>query len=101
MDVNEDGKLDITVANNGDGTLSVLENTTVPGASTPSFAAQQTFATGSLPVGVAVADLNGDSKPDFLVADSETRRSACGRARPCCLRPASCPPSRTRPSVSE
>ena len=40
-----------------------------PGATTPSFAAQQTFASGDGPDSVAVADLNGDGKPDLVVAN--------------------------------
>src|SRR4029077_1191929 len=34
-----------------------------------SFAAQQTFATGTQPDAIAIADLNGDGKPDLIVAD--------------------------------
>ena len=49
--------------------MSVLLNTTAPGAATPSFAAQQTFATGSAPVSVTAADVNGDGKPDLIVAN--------------------------------
>ena len=53
-DVNGDGKSDLIVANYGSlghgNTVSVLINTTVPGAATPSFAAQQTFPTGTLPI---------------------------------------------------
>ena len=33
------------------------------------FQAQQTFAAGSNPVSVAVADVNGDGKPDLVVAN--------------------------------
>ena len=51
-------------------TVSVLLNTTAPGAATPSFAAQQTFATGSDPISVTAADVNGDGKPDLIVANA-------------------------------
>jgi len=67
-DFNADGKLDLAVANSGSGNLSVLigvgdgtfsapVNYAIGGAS-PSFAA------GSL----AVGDMNGDGKPDLVVA---------------------------------
>ena len=68
-DLNGDGKPDLVVANEGSNTVSVLLNTTAPGANTPSFAAQQTFATGSGPFSVAIGDLNGDGKPDLAVAN--------------------------------
>jgi hypothetical protein len=57
------------VANKGNSTVSVLLNTTAPGATTPSVAAQQTFATGSGPRSVTAADVNGDGKPDLIVAN--------------------------------
>lgn len=70
-DVNGDGKLDLIVANWCGNTVSVLLNTTAPGAATPSFAAQQTFATGTYPYSVVAADLNGDGKPDLVVANND------------------------------
>jgi hypothetical protein len=68
-DINNDGKLDIVVGNQADNTISVLLNTTAPGAATPSFAAAQTFASGNDPVALAIADVNHDGKPDVIAVD--------------------------------
>jgi hypothetical protein len=67
-DLNGDGKPDLAVANLDDSTVSVLVNTMATGASTPAFAAQQTFAVGSSPISVAVADFNGDGRPDLALS---------------------------------
>src|SRR6185369_372170 len=68
-DLNRDGKLDVAVANINSNTVSVLLNTTAPGAATPSFAAKQDFPTGDNPLFVAIGDLNGDGKLDMVVAN--------------------------------
>src|SRR5207245_2226375 len=68
-DVNLDGELDLAVANVNSNTVSVLLNTTAPGAATPSFAPKQDFATGTTPVSVTVGDVNGDGKLDLRFAN--------------------------------
>src|SRR5262249_30256523 len=69
-DVNGDGRPDLLVANFQSNSVSVLLNTTAAGASAPSFAPQQPFATGTSPFSVALGDVNGDGRPDLLVANN-------------------------------
>ncbi|MBS0267333.1 MAG: VCBS repeat-containing protein, partial [Planctomycetes bacterium] len=71
-DLNGDGRPDLAVANRNSYTVSVLFNTTAPGATTPSFAARTDLFSGSLPYSVAVADLNSDGRPDLIVANSNS-----------------------------
>lgn len=73
-DVDGDARRDIVVANFGDvgvtgAGVSVLLNRTPPGSDHIEFAAQQSYAAGSGPASVAVADFNGDRKRDLAVAN--------------------------------
>ncbi|HEY0179108.1 MAG TPA: VCBS repeat-containing protein [Dokdonella sp.] len=74
VDVDGDGKPDLVAANVNDDSVSVLINTTPAGAATASFAAHRDFAVGAAPFSVVAADVNGDGRPDLVVAnrDSDT-----------------------------
>ncbi len=70
-DINGDGKLDLVTANSSPDTVSVLLNTTIPGATTPTFAAKHDFGAGTNSCSVAVGDFNGDGKPDLVTANTD------------------------------
>jgi hypothetical protein len=73
-DFNGDGKPDLAATNiYGTGTVSVLLNTTAPGANIASFADPQNFASGEFPASVATADFNGDGKPDLAIVNRQTK----------------------------
>lgn len=64
-----DGKPDLAVANNGDNTASVFQNTSTSGGAV-SFEARVDFSAGSGPVSISIGDLDGDGKPDLAVANN-------------------------------
>lgn len=63
-DFNEDGKLDLAVADTGSNTVSVLL-----GIGNGTFLRAQNFTVGSGPAWISAADLNGDGKPDLITAN--------------------------------
>jgi hypothetical protein len=69
-DFTGDGQLDLAVANFASNTVSVFLNQTTPGAAIPLFSPPQTFATGSGPRALEVADVNGDGRPDLIVVNA-------------------------------
>jgi len=73
VDVDGDGKPDIITANNGNNTVSILRNVSPGGLlNSNSFSAPVNFATASAPVWVAVADFDGDGKPDIVTANHDS-----------------------------
>jgi hypothetical protein len=72
-DLDGDGKPDLVVANFNSDNVSVLRNTSASGSiAAGSFAPKVDFATGVQPRSVAIGDLNGDSKPDLVVANASS-----------------------------
>ncbi|MFT3823436.1 MAG: FG-GAP-like repeat-containing protein [Chitinophagaceae bacterium] len=65
-DLDLDNKPDLIVTNTTTNTISVLKNNSY--SDVISFAEAQAYATGNNPVDIAVADIDGDGKPDVLVS---------------------------------
>ncbi|MEO9849450.1 MAG: FG-GAP-like repeat-containing protein, partial [Reichenbachiella sp.] len=66
-DLDNDGKTDLAVANFNDHTISVFRNTST-GPGTISFALKEDYSSEANPRSVAIGDLDGDQKPDLVVA---------------------------------
>jgi hypothetical protein len=70
-DLNGDGKLDLVVTN---GTSGIFVGTTVTvflGNGNGTFQSPRVYQTGTNPLAVAIADFNGDGKPDLIVVNAD------------------------------
>jgi hypothetical protein len=72
-DVDGDGKQDVAVVNMTSNSVSVFRNTSVAG--TISVSPKTDFTAGTSPREIALADLNGDGRPE-MAASSNTASSA-------------------------
>ncbi|WP_426583746.1 FG-GAP-like repeat-containing protein [Mucilaginibacter sp. R-33] len=66
-DLDGDGKPDAVVANFGNNTISIFKNTSANNQI--NFDNAVTFNTGQSPYAIAIADFNGDGKPDLAVTN--------------------------------
>ena len=69
-DIDGDGKPDIVITNRNSNSISIFLNTGI--GSLVSFATKVDFITDSLPVSVAIGDIDGDGKPDLAVANNSS-----------------------------
>lgn len=65
-DFNNDGKMDLAIANSNDGTVTLLLGN---GDGTFTAASGSPYAVGQDPISIAAADFNGDGKLDLAVAN--------------------------------
>lgn len=70
-DIDGDGKPEIAVANSSANSASVFRNTSA--LANISFAARVNYAAGILPIDIAIADIDNDSKPDMVVSNSMSK----------------------------
>jgi hypothetical protein len=71
-DVNGDGRPDLITANYGTHGSPANSVSVLLGNGNGTFHSAVNFAAGSYPVSVAVADVNGDGRPDLVVANETT-----------------------------
>ena len=75
-DLNGDGRQDLIIANIDSDTVSVFFNLTSPGAAAVSLVVRQDIVVADGPTALAVADFNGDGRPDLAVANANTNTAS-------------------------
>ena len=72
-DLDGDGRLDIVVANRNLNMVSIFQNfSTLGNLTTNSFGARVDLPVAGTPFGVAVADVDGDGRPDIITANQSS-----------------------------
>ncbi|NDC41831.1 MAG: VCBS repeat-containing protein, partial [Chitinophagia bacterium] len=74
-DLDGDTKLDIAVANNAGNNVTMFKNVGTGSLSTSTFSTFTGFNVGPQPVGIQIGDIDGDTKPEILVANSDASAS--------------------------
>lgn len=70
-DLDSDGKPDLAITDQTGNRVSVFKNTSAIGViDANSFTSKVDFETGTSPRGIAIADLDGDGKPELATANS-------------------------------
>jgi hypothetical protein len=73
FDLFGNGKLDLVTADNKNDEVTVFTNTTAKGAAVPTFTlAHYNLKSGDGPLFLAIADFNGDGRPDIAVSNHGT-----------------------------
>ncbi|MBX7204620.1 MAG: FG-GAP-like repeat-containing protein [Bacteroidia bacterium] len=75
-DIDGDGKRDLAVANSGANTISLIRNTTTTVGSI-TFAAKYDLSTSSGAIGVKLADLDNDGKPELIATRANGATTVC------------------------
>jgi len=70
-DINGDGKIDLVIPNSGGSSVSVFKNSSTPGSITASsFVSKIDYAVQTQPYGAEIGDIDGDNRPDLVIANS-------------------------------
>lgn len=72
VDLNNDNKLEIIFTNPASATFSIIPNISIVSGLIFDTDHQVDFLTGNFPKSLAIADINGDAKPDILIGNASS-----------------------------